>query len=250
MKSEIKEKSLPRFYCPIEFHDGDEFQLPADVAHHAIKVLRLTPGMLITLFNGTGIECNAQIQIVSKQNVVVTTAHSKSVNRESNLQIHLVQAIASSDKMDLILQKSVALGIYSIQPVETQRGIIKLSGERIQKREQHWRHVVISACEQCGRNIVPQVYPIMPLPTWLSKIPRSAAKFILSPYTDNALSKLEQPTQPVFLLAGPEGGFTYEEEAAARHAGFIALRMGKRVLRTETAALAALAAMQAKWGDF
>lgn len=250
MKPDIKEKSSPRFYCPIDIKDETEFQLPDAVAHHAIKVLRLPVGTMITLFNGTGVECKATIKIITKHSAIVTTKHSVSINRESNLQINLVQAISSSDKMDLILQKAVELGVTSIQPVETQRSIVRLSAERLEKRQHHWQQVVISACEQCGRNYVPEVMKVAPLMTWLGKSSQEASRFILSPYTDLSLSSLQKPEGAVHLLAGPEGGFTPDEEAAARHIGFVAIRLGKRILRTETAALAAVAAMQVKWGDF
>lgn len=250
MKPEIREKSPPRFYCPVDLQDDIEFQLPDAVAHHAIKVLRLTPGMMITLFNGNGTESKAKIKVIGKQTVIVATEKINVIDRESNLKVNLVQSISSNDKMDLILQKAVELGVNNIQPVETQRSIIRLSPERMQKRQHHWQQVVIAACEQCGRNYVPQVLNVVPLISWLGQAANSDTKFILSPHTEIALSSLQKPAGNIYLLAGPEGGFTLDEEAAAKHSGFVAIRLGKRILRTETAALAALAAMQVKWGDF
>lgn len=254
--------TLSRFYCPIEIATGQIIELPANVAHHAARVLRLEQGDEITLFNGNGGEFSAIIARISKSGTMVEVAEQLDIERESPLNITLVQAVCASEKMDWIMQKGVELGISHIQPIVTNRSMVKLAGERADKRVRHWQQIVISACEQCGRNRVPQVLSLLSLPDWLDGqmieqrnlchgTPHNLC-FILLPTAEKGLRDFPKVTQvaALTLLVGPEGGFAPEEEAAALTIGFIPLHLGERVLRTETAALAAVAAMQALWGDY
>ena len=159
--------TLSRFYCPIEIATGQIIELPANVAHHAARVLRLEQGDEITLFNGNGGEFSAIIARISKSGTMVEVAEQLDIERESPLNITLVQAVCASEKMDWIVQKGVELGVSRIQPIVTNRSMVKLAGERADKRVRHWQQIVISACEQCGRNRVPQVLPLLSLPDWL-----------------------------------------------------------------------------------
>ena len=252
----------PRFYCPVDISPGETLELPKNIAHHAAHVLRLEPGAKLILFNGRGGEFSAVMTHVGRAGALVIIEKHMTIDRESSLSITLAQAICASEKMDWIVQKAVELGVSRIQPLAARLSVVRLSGERVEKRLNHLRKVVIAACEQCGRNRIPEVLSPAPLQDWLGqqimhfKNPlRNAApdtRFMLSPTANEGLRYypriLEIPV--VTLLVGPEGGFTQEEEAVALKAGFLPLRLGARILRTESAALAAVAAMQARWGDY
>ncbi|MHB1591878.1 MAG: 16S rRNA (uracil(1498)-N(3))-methyltransferase [Sulfuricella sp.] len=241
---------VPRFYCPeISAHDGAA-ELPEQAAHHAARVLRLQAGDRVSVFNGRGGEGDARIADIGKRNVTVEIVGWHDVERESPLQVLLAQAISAGEKMDFTLQKAVELGIGNIQPLASERSVVRLSGERAEKRVAHWQGVVISACEQSGRNHVPEVAPIRPLLDWLGQQNGSGHRLMLSPIAAVGLRDLPKPTGYVTLLVGPEGGLSPAEAEAAQRFGFTPVRLGARVLRTETAALAALAAMQTLWGDF
>lgn len=224
--------------------------LPTQAAHHAAKVLRLSIGDEIVLFDGSGGEYAALIKDIGKHGVVVQIGVHRAAERESPLCVTLAQAISSGDKMDLTLQKATELGIARIQPLESERSVVRLSGERAEKRIAHWQGVVISACEQCGRNQIPEVATIRRFHDWLGIEEKSRLRLMLSPGAPMNLRDLPRPEQPVTLLIGPEGGFSTVEIASAQHAGYTPICLGARILRTETAALAALAAMQTLWGDF
>ncbi|PWB55431.1 MAG: 16S rRNA (uracil(1498)-N(3))-methyltransferase [Nitrosomonadales bacterium] len=241
---------IPRFYCPLRLGRGQTLDLPPDAAHHAAKVLRMEAGHEVALFSGEGGEYTATITHISKNSVTVKTTAFHERERESPLAVTLAQAISSGDKMDYTLQKAVELGITHIQPLSSERSVVKLAGERADKRVRHWQQVVISACEQCGRNRVPEVAPIQPLLHWLGNLPPDALHLMLAPDAQHSLGGLPAPAVPVTLLIGPEGGLSPSEIRAAESRGFTPVRLGPRVLRTETAALAALAAMQTLWGDF
>ncbi|MDP2827175.1 MAG: 16S rRNA (uracil(1498)-N(3))-methyltransferase [Sulfuricellaceae bacterium] len=240
---------ISRFYCPQRLSPGQALDLPPDAAHHAAKVLRCEPGAGIVLFNGDGGEYEAVITYVDKNRVSAKTLVFNSRECESPIEVRLVQAISSGERMDFTLQKAVELGVSHIQPVSSERSIVKLSGERAEKRVQHWQNIVISACEQSGRNRVPGVAPISSIPNWLGNAP-PGLRLLLSPAAELSLSGLDKPQDVVTLLIGPEGGLSPNEIEMALGCGFVPTRLGSRVLRTETAALAALAAMQALWGDF
>ncbi len=218
-----------------------------------IRVLRLNEGENITLFDGAGGEFAATIAAIGKREVSVQLRAHHAIERESPLNITLVQALATGDKMDWIIQKATELGVTSIQPIQTQRATAKLSAERVAKRALHWQGVATAACEQCGRNRVPRVAPVAEVADWLLR-PANGLRLLLDPAAEMALTKrlntaAATPTTSIALMIGPEGGFASEEVAAAMRAGVQAVRFGARVLRTETAGLAAIAALQAAMGD-
>jgi len=214
-------------------------------------VLRMTPGASVELFNGDGHVYRAQILRIDKQDVMVLIEQKQEKSRESPLRVTLLQGISSGERMDFTLQKSVELGVHAIQPLQTERSVVKLTGERKEKRLRHWQNIVGSACEQCGRNLVPEVMPVMGLLEWLGSQDSGATlKLLLSPEAEVSLREIPKPAAPMILAVGPEGGFSENEQVALRQCGFTGVRLGPRILRTETAALAALSGMQALWGDF
>ncbi len=238
-----------RFYCADSLVQGALVPLSENVARHAVRVLRMQEGDCVTLFDGGGGEFQAVIQRIQKDKVLVEVGawHDREV--ESPLRVTLVQALQAADKMDYTLQKSVELGVAAVQPVSSRRSVVRLSGEREQKRVQHWQGVVASACEQCGRNQVPVVAPVESLVDWLARPGRAGVgRIMLAP--GGALSLKQMPAMTeVELLIGAEGGLDPQEIALAKQVGFMPVVLGPRILRTETAGLAALAAMQILWGD-
>jgi 16S rRNA (uracil1498-N3)-methyltransferase len=241
---------IPRFHVAVPLTVPATLELPEATAHHAAHVLRLRSGDAVILFNGKGGEYAARITAVGKHSVTVTVERHDPVERESPLPVTLVQAISSGERMDLTIQKAVELGVARIVPVESERCVVRLNGERAAKRLAHWQQVVVSACEQCGRNRVPEVRMISPLDVWLVAEEIETQRWVLLPGAEMALRDLPRPQKPIELLVGPEGGLTEAEVDAARRAGYQSVRLGPRVLRTETAAPALLAALQALWGDF
>ena len=239
----------PRFYCREALAPGAHIDLPEPVARHAVRVLRLPPGAEIVLFDGRGGEYEARIERIEKDRVVAALGVWHDVERESGLKVTLVQAVQAGEKMDYTVQKTVELGVSHIVPVDSRRSVIRLSGERAARRVAHWQGVAAAACEQCGRNQVPQLAPLEKLESWLARPADGALRLILAPDGEQALVDLP-PAQNIQMLIGAEGGLDPQEIIAARQVGFMAVRMGPRILRTETAGLAALAAMQALWGDF
>lgn len=246
-------KSGARFHVQGKLGNGSEVRLHPDAAHHAVRVLRLAVGESVVLFDGLGGEFEARITRIDRGDVSVKTGAHLDVERESPLHIRLVQGLSSGDRMDITLQKAVELGVAAIQPVATERSVVKLKDERAQRRVEHWQNLVISACEQCGRNRVPEVSPLMNLPDWLAQLdmpaPDDEARLLLSPAATVPLKALS-PVPRMTLLIGPEGGLSPAETQLARSRGFKPVRLGQRILRTETAALATLSAIQALWGDF
>jgi 16S rRNA (uracil1498-N3)-methyltransferase len=243
----------PRFYCPIALAAGARTDLPEGAARHAARVLRLRVDDALTLFDANGGEYSARIISVERDRVAVEVLAWRDIERESPLSITLVQALQAGEKMDLTVQKAVELGVKQIVPVTARRSVVRLDGERAARRVEHWRGVVASACEQCGRNRVPAVAALTGLERWLSQPPAAGVlRLMLAPGAQHTLATLPQPAQEthIELLIGAEGGLAPEEMAQASAAGFIAIRLGPRILRTETAGLAALAAMQCLWGDF
>jgi 16S rRNA (uracil1498-N3)-methyltransferase len=226
--------------------------LPASQSHHAVRVLRLKTGDAVVLFNGDGAEYAAVISQVGRDRLALDVTGRSVVDRESPLAVTLAQAVSGGDRMDYTVQKAVELGVAAIQPLAAERSVVRLAGERAVKRVEHWRAVVAASCEQCGRNRLPEVAPLLPLEAFLAvEAGRgSVSRLMLSPHSARDLRTLDRPTGPMLLLAGPEGGFSPPETRAAERAGFLPVRIGPRVLRTETAAVAALAAIQAWWGDF
>jgi 16S rRNA (uracil1498-N3)-methyltransferase len=225
-------------------------ELPEAAAHHALRVLRLKVGADLILFDGRGGEWLAQI-VGADRTVRVVLQEFDARDPESPLDVTLVQALPSGDKMDWVVEKSVELGVAAIQPVAAKRSVVKLPAERMARRVAHWNHIASAACEQCGRNRVPQVAPVLDLPQYLAEASgQNSLCLLLAPETGVSLRELARPAGPVVVMVGPEGGWEEGEMRAAAAAGFVALRMGPRVLRTETAGAAVLAAMQAVWGDF
>jgi 16S rRNA (uracil1498-N3)-methyltransferase len=241
---------IPRFHCPFPLAPGAQVELPEQAAHHALKVLRMQAGDTVTLFDGRGGEWLAEILGAGRTARVVLREYNDR-ECESPLQVTLVQALPSGDKMDWVVEKSVELGVTAIQPVAAKRSVIRLSAERMMKRVTHWNAIASAACEQCGRNHVPLVAPVLDLPQYLASArAQNARRLLLAPEGGISLQALDQPTEPVVVMVGPEGGWEEGEMQAAHAAGFTAVRLGPRVLRTETAGAAVLAAMQAQWGDF
>jgi 16S rRNA (uracil1498-N3)-methyltransferase len=239
----------PRFYCREALSPGAHVELPEPVARHAVRVLRLPPGAPVVLFDGRGGEYPARIERIERDRVYAELAAWQEIERESPLVVTLVQALQAGDKMDFTIQKAVELGVRDIVPVESRRSVLRLSGERAAKRVAHWQGVVASACEQCGRNQVPLVAPLEKLENWLARPAGGVLRLMLAPDAGQTLADIE-PAGAVQLLIGAEGGLDPQEMIAAQQAGFQAVRLGPRVMRTETAGLAVLAALQALWGDF
>jgi 16S rRNA (uracil1498-N3)-methyltransferase len=242
--------STPRFFCDAKLGPGVQLELPENAAHHASRALRLKAGDQAILFNGDGNDYLVDFLRVSKGDVSAKVVSWTSVDCESPLQVTLAQAISSGDRMDFTLQKSVELGVAAIAPLAAERSVVKLSGERADKRRDHWQNVVISACEQSGRAVVPRVAPPTSLMIWLGTTSDFKLRIMLSPTAEQTLHDLPAPQGDICLLIGCEGGFSPQETKAAETCGFIPVRLGARVLRTESAALAALSAMQTLWGDF
>ena len=239
---------VSRFFCPQALAPDSLVELPPAASHHALRVLRLDVGDAVTLFNGEGGEYAGRIAGTDR-GVRVQLAEWQSVERESPLELVLAQALPAGDKMDWVVQKAVELGVARIQPLLAARSVVRLSGERAVKRVAHWRSVAASACEQCGRNRVPELAPILDLRQWLGRLPpeNQLQRMLLAPQGGRRPRALAG--NRFLLLVGPEGGLDMEEAAAARLAGFADLSLGPRILRTETAGPAALAALGACCGD-
>ena len=240
---------MTRLYFPDEVPAHGEAMAPAQAAHHLMHVLRARAGDAVVLFDGRGHEYDGVIVHIDRSGVRLRIGDPRPVTRESPLDVVLAQGISSGERMDYTVQKAVELGVSAIQPISMERSVVRLDATRASRRVAHWQSVVIAACEQCGRNRVPRVAPVMGLGAWLAVTPE-ALRMNLTPDGAMTLQKLSRPIGTVVLLAGPEGGLSARERADAQAAGFVGVRLGPRILRTETAALAALAAMQTLWGDF
>jgi 16S rRNA (uracil1498-N3)-methyltransferase len=239
----------PRFYVDALLRAGGSCLLPDDSARHAIHVLRLRPGDAITLFNGRGGEYVARIASMEKLRLAADVLAHDPVERESPLRVTLVQGVSSGERMEFTIRKAVELGVAEIQPVLAAASVARPKGERAASRQMHWQRIAISACEQCGRNRVPVVHPLMNAAEYRDE--GESSRILLSPLAELSFSKVVKNTLNQFVLAaGPEAGFNPDEERAFLDAGFVPARLGPRVLRTETAGLAALAALGALRGDF
>lgn len=243
---------MPRFYCPPPLPLSGHFELPPDAAHHALRVLRLREGSRVEIFDGLGNACQGMIVEQGGKRVVIGEIAPINSNRESPLQIMLAQSLSGSEKMDWVVQKATELGVAEIQIIDTERSVARLPAERAAKRLQHWRQVAISACEQCGRDMLPKIHAPQDIMSWLPQMKneKQTTKFILLPQGVASLRLQARPIDKVVLLIGAEGGFTQAESESAICCGFVPIVLGARVLRTETAALAGLAALQTLWGDF
>ena len=228
---------------------GGVFELPGDAGAHVARVLRLVAGDAVVLFDGHGYEATAQLTAVHGIVVSVDVQPAVSVDRESPLRLTLVQGVSRGERMDLVMQKATELGVARLIPVMTERSVVKLDAAQAAKRLQHWQGVVAAACEQSGRAWLPEVLPPQPLLKWLAQPAKEGEqRFLLHPGSSTRARDLPA-LRSATLLIGPEGGLAPQEREAALLAGFQDLSLGPRILRTETAALAALAALQAVAGD-
>lgn len=239
---------LTRIYHSTSLTAGDRAELSNSAANHVTRVLRLSVGAPLILFNGEGGEFPATIEILDRKSVTVRLGEFNPRERESPLTIWLAQGISRGERMDYTVQKAVEMGVSRIIPVFTEHCGVQLDEERIKKRLRHWQGVAISACEQCGRNRIPHIAPPAKLSEWLME-PVNGLRLVLDPDAEYSLPQIPSPNGRITLLVGPEGGLSAQELELAKQAGHVGLRLGPRILRTETAAVAALAAAQALWGD-
>src|SRR5471032_2003633 len=239
---------MPRFYCPEPLVPGLTVTLPEAVAHH-VQVVRLAPGDIITLFNGEGGEYSATLVQIAKRSVTAEIKAHNARDVELPYAITLAQALPEASKMDWIVEKAVELGVSGIQPLAAQRCVVRLAAERAEKKLAHWQGIIVSASEQSGRNRLAQLAGVDDFKDWIAQQDMHR-RVILTPRASQSLPDWarHQPPQALTLMVGPEGGFTEEEENLALAHGALALSMGPRILRTETAGLTALAALNAIWG--
>ena len=238
---------MPRFHCPTPLIPGAELELPAATARH-VQVLRLQPGVDITLFNGEGGEHSATILRMGRSDVAVRVDAHHAVEREAERAVHLAVGMPANDRMDWLVEKATELGVTSIQPLHTAHSVLRLAGDRATKKQAHWQSVAVAACEQCGRNRVPMVHPVRDYTAWLKSVSANedsgVVRCVLSlaeGTRDLSALLIGLPTiQSLLFLSGPEGGLSTTEDALARSAGFAPVTLGPRVLRAETSALAAL----------
>jgi 16S rRNA (uracil1498-N3)-methyltransferase len=246
-----REERVPRLFVDVGLHPGSRLALPDDASHHAVRVLRLRDGDAVVLFDGRGGEYEARLAVPGRGQVAAETGQRRDPERESPLQVTLVQAVSSSEKMDFTIQKAVELGVAAIQPVLSAKSVVRLNAGREEKKLARWRRIVIAACEQCGRNRLPEVREAMPVETYCGAPGPASLRLLLSPEGNPGLESVRGKIgHSVTLAVGPEAGFSDAEEKLLQRAGFAPVRLGPRILRTETAALAALAALNALAGDF
>jgi 16S rRNA (uracil1498-N3)-methyltransferase len=243
-----------RFFFADKLGSGAEVCLPANTAHHAIRTLRLGIGDPIILFDGLGGEYEASICRIDRKRVVARTGPFVDRSTEPPVKLVLAQGISSGERMDFTIQKAVELGVCVLQPLSTERSVVKLTSERAARKTEHWRKLAIAACEQSGRNRLVDIAEPRPLANWLSQLSRDSSgdelRLLLSPQAENSFNNIAGQASRIILVVGPEGGLAPAEIAIAQRWRFQCVRIGPRVLRTETAALAALAAIQTRWGDF
>lgn len=237
-----------RIFQPGNFELGQTIELSPEAGHHVGVVLRMQPGMPLTLFCGDNREFQAMITDVHKRKVHVNITAIETINRESPRSIHLAQAISKGDKMEWVVQKAVELGVTSLTPLITTHCSIRLDQEWLEKKQQQWQAIAVSACEQSGRNVVPIIHPVVQFDVYIKQCP-SIIKLILHPKANLTWHELQTTTGDITLLIGPEGGLTDTEIASAEAHDFKPLALGPRILRTETAAIAALSILQAVAGD-
>ncbi len=241
--------SIPRIYTEQSLTPGSRVLLESESSHHLTQVLRLQRESKIRLFNGSGREFNACIMATEKRQVQLEVLSQSDKELEPQLAIQLGIGISKGERMDYAIQKSVELGVGAITPLFSQHGVVNLKGERLQKRQQHWHQVMISACEQSGRCRLPAMHDSIELEKLLEK-PAYGLNLVLNHRAETNLVEFDPPEDGINLLVGPEGGLSEAEILAAQNTGFHGVRLGPRVLRTETAPLAAIAAIQTLWGDF
>lgn len=241
--------AIPRLYIPVQISIGQTLSLSKDQSHYVESVLRLRAGSQLCLFDGAGGEYEGILETHPKQTCRVLIKNFTEIECESPLRITLVQGISKGERMDYSIQKAVELGVNAIIPVKCIRSQFSLQGERLDRKVQHWQQIVVHACQQSGRNRVPTVHGITPFVNLFSDCTNKQF-FLLDPANSKQMKAITKPREEIFLLIGPEGGFDENEIAVALTHGAQAIQLGPRILRTETAGVAALAAMQTLWGDF
>jgi 16S rRNA (uracil1498-N3)-methyltransferase len=240
-----------RFYSPSPLTIGVTAALSENAAAHAIRVMRLKVGDTLTLFCGDGVDYHCALVSVEKKTASVEVLSQEKISNESPLNMRLLQGISSGDRMDYTIQKAVELGVTEIFPLSTERSVTKLSGDRAEKRVEHWQGVAIAACEQSGRAVLPKIHFPLTLAQWLSQHDtQQSLNLLLNPVAAKTLAQLTKPENQIHLLIGPEGGLSPGEIELANHNNFQSIVLGPRILRTETAALTAISSMQTLWGDF
>lgn len=239
---------MPRFYCPLPLSIGAIINLPDEVAHH-VFVLRQNVGDNINIFNGEGGCYVATLTQVAKKSVVAEVKVFLPEECELPYSLNLVQALPEASKMDWIIEKAMELGVSAMQPLAAQRCVVRLSAERAEKKQAHWQGIIIAAAEQCGRNRLAHLSPVMNFNQWLGQQDMHQ-RILLTPRAEQSLADWSRhhPAQAVSLMVGPEGGYSDEEENLAIKHGVLPLSIGPRILRTETAGLAAIAILNAAWG--
>ena len=243
---------MNRFYHSKSININENIVMDDFAAHHALKVMRLKNNDQLILFNGDGSDYTGQVINISKRQVKVSIKSKKNIRSESNLRVILLQALTSSEKMDLIIQKTTELGISEIQPIVCERSIVKIKKEKIEKKLSHWRQVAIAACEQCGRAKIPKIHEPENITKYLERIIESDkdTKIILSPEASKSLDNIAPNIkQDIKVLIGPEGDFTKKELDLSIQNGFSPIKIGPRILRTETAPISILSILQYKYGD-
>lgn len=238
---------IPRIFHPEPLAAQSRITLDSGAARHVARVLRLGLGAKLTLFDGNGGEYPASIVELDKRQVIVELGELRKVELESPLKITLAQGISKGERMDYTIQKAVELGVSRIAPLSTERSIVNLKGERLEKKLAHWQGVIVSACEQCGRNTLPELLAQQTLDDWLVN-ESSGEGLLLDHRAEGSLGSLQLGSE-ITLLIGPEGGLSESERQRAVDHGYQGIRLGPRILRTETAALTALAGLQSRWGD-
>lgn len=242
--------AIPRFYCPTPLTAHSTITLPSDLAHHAIRVLRLKPDSDIVLFDGTGGQYAARLLVEGKSGYAAIAEHDP-VEAELSGQITLVQGIAAGEKMDWVIEKATELGAYKVVPITAQRSVLQLRGDRLEKRLLHWQRVALAASEQCGRNRIMQVDPPYSLAAWLeSQMPDNTTTLLCHPDSHLTLPEALKPmrTDSLSILVGPEGGWSEQELMLAERHKALKVQFGRRVLRTETAGIALISAISALCG--
>lgn len=239
---------ISRLYLPIPLSSNTDVELDERARQYVIQVLRLKSGAPLIIFNGEGNEYAARLGLAEKRRATVLLGEKHCPERESSLAIHLGLGISKGERMDYAIQKAVELGVTEITPLFSQHCVVKLDEKRIQNRLRHWQGVIISACEQCGRNRLPQLHTPQSFDLWI-EMDSNGIDLILAPQANQTLAQIQPAPQQLRLAIGPEGGFSDNEITAAMSARFIAIGLGPRILRTETAVVAGLSALQTLWGD-
>lgn len=238
----------PRVFVHAPLATGQHLVLEGEDAAHLGRVLRVRVGENVVLFDGSGPEFAAEVAAATRRAVELAVGARRDADRESRLELVLLQGLCRNERMDWVVRKATELGVTAIRPVQAERSVVKLAPARVAARIEHWRAIAISACEQSGRNTLPDILPPLPVAGALTAH-AGAAGVLLDPEAPGGPESLAPPHGPLCLLVGPEGGLDEHERAAARAAGYVGIRLGPRILRTETAALTGLTLLQARFGD-